>query len=159
MGVLQGMKEQGKRKIQWRTGLPRRRKSIATCWKRLTLALKMKCRLCSAHTRARGGLGGMHHCPMWRSRNEDDADLPLHWLAELLQDATCLKVRKVPAQYYSTRLQHRTAPHSTAQHLTAPHTEPCWLFTAWVQLLVFKDTVALFQYQLKLWGDFLKNCH
>lgn len=58
------------------------------------------------------------------------------------QDGTCPRGKGVPAQYYSTRL------------CTALHTGQCWLFTAWVQLLVFKDTVALFQYQLGLWGIF-----
>lgn len=46
----------------------------------------------------------------------------------------------------STILQH--------QALQTLHTGQRWLFTAWVQLLVFKDTVALFRYQHGLWGHF-----
>lgn len=69
-------------------------------------------------------------------------DLPSHWLAELWQDATCPESQKSP----STVLQHQApAPHSTAEHHTAH-----WLFTAWVQLLVSKDTVALFQHRQTL---------
>lgn len=72
--------------------------------------------------------------------------LLLHWSAELPQEVTCPRVKKVPAPDYSTRLR------------TAPSTELRWLFTAWVQLLVFKDTVALFGISLDF-GAFTKNCH
>lgn len=54
----------------------------------------------------------------------------------------------------SRRPQHdTTAPGSAQRRAAGRH----WLFTAWVQLLVFRDTVALFQYQHRLWGIFLKN--
>lgn len=67
------------------------------------------------------------------------SDLPSHGLAELWQDATCPE---------SGKSQHdTTAPgSSTTQDSTAPHHTARRLFTAWVRLLVFKDTVALFQY-------------
>lgn len=81
------------------------------------------------------------------------SDLPSHWLAELWQDATCPESQRSP----STILQHQApAPHSTAEQAPAEHRTAHWLFTAWVQLLVSKDTVALFQYRQTL-GRFLRK--
>lgn len=75
-------------------------------------------------------------------------DLPSHWLAELRQDATCPESQKSP----STTLQHQVpAPHTQhRRERPAEHHTAHWLFTAWVQLLVSKDTVALFQYRQTL---------
>lgn len=58
--------------------------------------------------------------------------LLLHRCAELLWGAAA-RIKEVPAQHYSTRP-------CAAQRCTQHHR----LFTAWVRLLVFKDTVALF---------------
>lgn len=75
-------------------------------------------------------------------------DLPSHWLAELWQDATCPESQKSP----SPTLQHQVpAPHTQHRRERAAERHTAhWLFTAWVQLLVSKDTVALFQYRQTL---------
>jgi hypothetical protein len=94
------------------------------------------------------GWGGMHHCPMWRSRIKTDV-LTAVILACWAPAGHNLPPKSRKSQHNTTAPGSRITQHRITQHRAQSHR---WLFTAWVQLLVCKDTVALFQYQHKLWG-------
>lgn len=100
---------------------------------------------------------GMHHCPMWKSRNKERCVNCCYSVVLSSRRCHLPRVREVPAR---NSLQHQ-ALHSTtaaAHSHSNSHSHLGWLFTAWVWLLL-KVTVALFKfrYQHRLWGIFPKK--
>lgn len=88
----------------------------------------------------------MHHYPMGKSRNKERC-------INCCYTGVLSSCRMSPA-LKSRKSQHNTTAPGSAQRCTQGSAGFSQL--GFIQLLVFKDTVALFQYPHGLWGIFKK---